>query len=294
MSTVNERKKDAMREYVRAGEVAAILGLDNKTSPWAVWNRMTDDTEEGDLGDHSRWQGRLAADIAAGIAKDHGLSIQKALEPAVSEGIMPPRAWEIAPSTKTKGKPAVLVVMQRIQASMFGWDAPEKIPEKQLMRYLATAIAYGHECVYIGVLIDGYRSELYRAEVAPEQRELIVTKVAEMIQMAIDDDEPVVDYDVDKSAIREGKVSVKAEASGQAIDELLNEREQKKTQIDSLKAQQKPLEKRIEQIDNMVMTMIPKGSNIDTGTCIVGIEEKTGGKLALKIAKKATDANSLF
>ena len=105
-----------MRDYVRAGEVAAILGLDTKASPWTVWNRMTDDVEENDIGDRSRWQGRLAADIAAGIAKDHGLSIQKALDPVVGEGIMPPRAWEIAPSTKTKGKPAVLVVMQLVLA----------------------------------------------------------------------------------------------------------------------------------------------------------------------------------
>ena len=283
-----------MRDYVRAGEVAAILGLDSKASPWTVWNRMTDNVEETDIGDRSRWQGRLAADIAAGIAKDHGLSIQKALDPGVNEGIMPPRAWEIAPSTKTKGKPAVLVVMQRVQGSMFGWEAPEKIPEKQLMRFLATAIAYGHEDVYVGILVDGYRSELYRAVVDAEMREKIVTGVAEMIRMAVEDDEHVVDYDVDKGSIREGKVSIKTEASGDTVNALIDEREAKKAQIDSLKAQQKPLEKRIEQIDNMVMTMIPKGSNIDTGTRIVGVEEKSGGKLALKIAKKASDATSLF
>lgn len=283
-----------MRDYVRAGEVAAILGLDTKASPWTVWNRMTDDVEENDIGDRSRWQGRLAADIAAGIAKDHGLSIQKALDPVVGEGIMPPRAWEIAPSTKTKGKPAVLVVMQRIQSAMFGWEAPDRIPEKQLMRYLATAIAYGHEDVYVGILVDGYRSELYRATLDDEMRAKIVEGVANMIRMAVEDDEPVVDYDVDKGAIREGKVSVKAEASGDAVNALIDERETKKAEIDSLKARQKPLEKRIEQIDNMVMTMIPKGSTIDTGTRIVGVEEKSGGKLALKIAKKSTDAASLF
>ena len=283
-----------MRDYVRAGEVAAILGLDTKASPWTVWNRMTDDVEENDIGDRSRWQGRLAADIAAGIAKDHGLSIQKALDPVVGEGIMPPRAWEIAPSTKTKGKPAVLVVMQRIQSAMFGWEAPDRIPEKQLMRYLATAIAYGHEDVYVGILVDGYRSELYRATLDDEMRAKIVEGVADMIRMAVEDDEPVVDYDVDKGAIREGRVSVKAEASGDTVNALIDERETKKAEIDSLKARQKPLEKRIEQIDNMVMTMIPKGSTIDTGTRIVGVEEKSGGKLALKIAKKSTDAASLF
>ena len=283
-----------MRDYVRAGEVAAILGLDTKASPWTVWNRMTDDVEENDIGDRSRWQGRLAADIAAGIAKDHGLSIQKALDPVVGEGIMPPRAWEIAPSTKTKGKPAVLVVMQRIQSAMFGWEAPDRIPEKQLMRYLATAIAYGHEDVYVGILVDGYRSELYRATLDEDMRTKIVEGVADMIRMAVEDDEPVVDYDVDKGAIREGRVSVKAEASGDTVNALIDERETKKAEIDSLKARQKPLEKRIEQIDNMVMTMIPKGSTIDTGTRIVGVEEKSGGKLALKIAKKSTDAASLF
>ncbi|WP_298843319.1 hypothetical protein [uncultured Salinicola sp.] len=283
-----------MRDYVRAGEVAAILGLDTKASPWTVWNRMTDDVEENDIGDRSRWQGRLAADIAAGIAKDHGLSIQKALDPVVGEGIMPPRAWEIAPSTKTKGKPAVLVVMQRIQSAMFGWEAPDRIPDKQLMRYLATAIAYGHEDVYVGILVDGYRSELYRATLDEDMRTKIVEGVADMIRMAVEDDEPVVDYDVDKGAIREGKVSVKAEVSGDTVDALIDERETKKAEIDGLKARQKPLEKRIEQIDNMVMTMIPKGSTIDTGTRIVGVEEKSGGKLALKIAKKSTDAASLF
>lgn len=283
-----------MRDYVRAGEVAAILGLDNKTSPWAVWNRMTDDLKEDDIGDRSRWQGRLASDIATGIAQDHGLKIQKALDPAVGEGIMPPRAWEIAPSTKTNGKPSVLVVMQRTQQSMFGWEAPESIPEKQLMRYLATAIAYGHDYVYVGILVDGYRSELYRATVTEEIKANIVDKVAEMIRMAVEDDEPVVDYDADKSAIREGKVSIKAEASGEKVDELLDEREEKKAKLDNLKNQQKPLEKRIEQIDNMVMTMIPKGSNLDTGKRIVGVEEKSSGKLALKIATKSSDATNLF
>jgi len=283
-----------MRDYVRAGEVAAILGLDTKASPWTVWNRMTDDVEENDIGDRSRWQGRLAADIAAGIAKDHGLSIQKALDPVVGEGIMPPRAWEIAPSTKTKGKPAVLVVMQRIQAAMFGWQAPDRIPEKQLMRYLATAIAYGHEDVYVGILVDGYRSELYRATLDDQMRVKIVEAVADMIRMAVEDDEPVVDYDVDKSAIREGKVSVKAEASGETIDALIDEREAKKTELNGLKARQKPLEKRIEQIDTMVIAMVPKDSTIETGTRIVGVEERAGGKLVLKIAKKSTDATSLF
>jgi hypothetical protein len=283
-----------MRDYVRAGEVAALLGLDNRASAWTVWTRMTEDTEENDIGDRSRWQGRLAADIAAGIAKDHGLSIQKALEPAVGEGIMPPRAWEIAPSTKTKGKPAVLVVMQRIQSAMFGWEAPERIPEKQLMRYLATAIAYGHECVYVGILVDGYRSELYRATVDDGMRKRIIDAVADMIRMAVEDDEPVVDYDVDRSSIREGKVAIKAEASGDTVDDLVAEHEDKKKQVSTLRSQQRTLEKRIEQIETMLFTMIPEGSNIETKTRIVEVTKNAQGKLALKTAKKSTDATSLF
>ncbi|MAC11085.1 MAG: hypothetical protein CMN74_02400 [Sphingorhabdus sp.] len=283
-----------MREYVRAGEIAAILGMDSKTSEWAIWNRMTEDEEDSDIGDRSRWQGRLASEIASGIAKDHGITIAKALEPKIGEGIMPPRAWEISPHTRTNGKPGVLIVMQRTQNSLFGWEAPTKIPEKPLMRFIGAAIAYGYDYAYVGILVDGYRSELYRIEVEPDTRQTVIAKVAEMIEMVRTDDEPVVDYDADRSAIVEGKASVKAEASGESIEKLLTERDEKKALITNLNNQANTAKKRVEQIEAMIIAAIPEGDSIDTGNRIVGVERNKKDKLELKIADKKKDVASLF
>lgn len=282
-----------MREFVKAGEVAALFGLDTRTSEWAIWDRMTEDKSDDDIGDRSRWQGRLAAGIVEGITRDHGISVQKALEPKEQHGIMPPRAWLVAPSGKTSGREAVIVVMQRTQQSMFGWEAPNKIPDKQMMRFKATAIAYGCEDVFVGVLVDGYRSELYHVHVDKEERERIVEKVADMIRMVRDDDEPVMDYDVDRSAIRSGKAQISAEQSGARIEDLVTELLEKKALAKNLENQAKQHKGRIDQIETMLISMIPVDTTIDSGGRVLGTERK-GDKVILKIVDKPKDATSLF
>ena len=286
--------KGRMREYLKAGEVAAIFGLDSRTSEWAIWNRLSEDEEEKNIGDRGRWQGRLASEIAAGIAKDHGITISGALSPKVEHGIMPPRAWEISPSSKTNGKPGAMIVQQRTQASMFGWQAPDKVSEKTLMRLQATAIAYGYDFVYLGILVDGYRSELYRFEVTKEAKDTIIAKVEEMIKMVREDDEPVVDYDADRTAIREGKTTVKAEASGEAIEKLLVERDDKTAKMKNFDNQSKTLKKRIDQIESMIISAIAENTTIDTGGRIVGVERNKQDKLVLKVTHKQNNATSLF
>jgi hypothetical protein len=283
-----------MREFVRAGEVAAILGLDSKVSAWAIWNRMTEDEKDSDISDRSLWQGRLASEIAAGIAKDHGIKLSKALEPKVGHGIMPPRAWEVAPHARTGGKKSILVVLQRTQQSLFGWEAPAKIPEKQLMRFLSAAVAYEYSYVHVGILIDGYRSELYRVQLDEETKAKIITKVEEMIQMVKDDDEPVVDYAMDNEAIREGRALVKATQSSEQIEALLAERQGAKTKISRNENEVRALKQRVDQIDTMIIASIPEGTTLDIGNTVLSTERNNKDKLILKVASKATDATSLF
>lgn len=283
-----------MREFVRAGEVAAILGLDSKVSEWAIWNRMTEDEDDGDMGDRSRWQGRLASEIASGVAKDHGLKIQKALEPKVGNGIMPPRAWEISPNVRTEGKPSILVVMQRTQQSLFGWEAPEKVPEKAACRFLATGIAYEYEYVHVGILIDGYRSELYRIKIEPTERDKIISKVQEMIEMVRTDDEPVVDYDADRSAILEGKAMVKTQATSEVIAELIKEHEAKKSEKTTHDNKSKTLKQRIDQIESIIIASMPAEKNMDIGDKILSAEKNAKGKMVLTITTKKVSAANLF
>lgn len=283
-----------MREYVKAGEVAAVLGLDTKVTEWNIWNRMSEDDDGGDMTEHSRWQGRLASEIAAGIAQDNGIKISKSLSSQVGNGIMPPRAWEVAPNSRANGKPGVLVVSQRTQSSLYGWEAPETIPEKALMRYYATAIAYGYDYAYVGILVDGYRSELYRIEIKPDIKKMIIEKVDEMIKMVKDDDEPVVDYDRDRSAILEGKISVEAKNSGEELQKLLIERDEKLSEKTNLSNRLNAAKKRIETIEAIFIASIPENTTIDVGDKVVGVEKNSRGKLELKVANKAKDVTSLF
>jgi len=283
-----------MREFVRAGEVAAVLGIDPKVSEWAIWNRMIEDVDDKDISDRSIWQGRLASEIAAGVAKDHGIKISKALEPKLANGIMPPRAWEIAPNINTNGNPSVLIVMQRTQQSLFGWDAPSQVPEKAAMRFIASAIAYGYKYVQIGILVDGYRSELYRLEVSEDLQKTVIEKVAEMIKMVQEDDEPVVDYDRDSASIREGKILVKATVSGEQINKLIEEWSNKKAEISSLENNTKAIKQRVDQIETILIGSIPEGKTVDTGTKVIGVEKNSKGKLVLTVGTKKADANTLF
>ncbi|MBS7671557.1 hypothetical protein [Croceicoccus gelatinilyticus] len=282
-----------MRDYVLAGEVAAILGLDTKTSPWAIWNKMTEEAEDQDIGDRGRWQGRLAREIAFGIAKDHKLRIEQSLEPAVAEGIMPSRAWKIEPSLRTGGQPAVLVVQMKTQQQMFGWKAPDTVPPKPTVRLKAIALAYGVKHVFLGTLIDGYRSELYHLELEDELAAQIRAEVGEMIRMVIEDDEPVVDYDLDRSAIRSGKTTVRADASAQNIKALAAERADLADAITKARGGLKGHEQRRNEIDTMLIHLLSAAGNVDVGSQIISIEEK-GGRKTVKVTEKSSAAEALF
>lgn len=282
-----------MRDYVLAGEVAALLNLDTKQSPWAVWNRMTSEDQAQDIGERGRWQGRLAGEIARGIAKDHDLKIEAMLAPEANNGIMPPRAWKLAPSIRTGGKPAVLIVQQRTQQMMFGWKSPDGIPEKQAMRLYAAAIAHGAEHVIMGVLVDGYRSEIYHLELTAEIEASITHAVADMIRAAREDDEPVVDYDLDRTAIRSGNAPTKAKASLQQIRSLITERDTIASELNRLKGEARPHETRKDTINTMLIHMIEQSGPIDLGNQMVSVEDSKG-KRTLKVTVKALEAESLF
>lgn len=282
-----------MRDYVLAGEVAAILNLDTKQSPWAVWNKMTFQEDDRHIGEQGRWQGRLASEIARGIAKDHDLKIEAVLAPEANNGIMPPRAWKLAPSIRTGGKSAILIVQQRTQQMMFGWKSPEGVPQKQAMRLYAAAIAHGAEHVLMGVLVDGYRSEIYHLELTGDIEARITHAVADMVRAAREDDEPVVDYDLDRAAIRSGTVPTKAKASLQHIKSLLAERDAITSELNRLKGEVRPHEARRDTINTMLIHMIEQSGSLDLGNQIVSVGE-ANGKKTLKVTNKALEAEALF
>ena len=283
-----------MRKYVTPSEVPAILGMDKQTSPWAIWNRMTEPAEDRDINDYGRWQGRLAAGIMQGIAKDHGLKVEKALDPVTCENILPQRAWMMAPNSRSNGQNAIMVVAQRTQGQLFGWTAPGSIPTKHEMKLAANAIAYGVDYVYYGVLVDGYRSELFVFHVTDEIRETVSSAITEMIRMVEEDDEPVVDYDADRSSIRKGESVASVSASAEKVSNLAKERINLKEEVASLNRQTKPKEKRIDEIDTMLIHMLANVDKIDCGDHIVSVDTSSNGTKKVIITPKQNSAASLF
>ncbi|MAM38273.1 MAG: hypothetical protein CL949_07165 [Erythrobacter sp.] len=283
-----------MRDHVLAGEVAAIMNADSKASPWTIWNKMSQHGDaSGTIGERGRWQARLAFEIACGICEDHGHQIEAALDPIPSQGILPPRAWLLSPSAASDGERAILVVTQRTQQMMFGWQAPSALPEKQALRLYAAAIAYGVRNVMLGVLIDGYQSQLYRLALDDEMKKNILTSVQDMLRAVRDDDEPVVDYQIDRSAIRSSSTVRRPEASKQSIAALIEESEEISRKLANLKGEAKPLEARKDTITTMLIDLIGASGTIDIGRKILNVEDAKGMK-TLKITNKALSAESLF
>jgi len=124
------------RTYLRAGEVPTLYGENSRQSDYQLWNEMMAG-EERDMSEGGIWKGRLATEIMKGICDDHALKNQAALNPreaAADTGVMPSKAWTIAPSMRTEGKDAVLIVDIRASTTMREWHAPDKMPAKAFLQ----------------------------------------------------------------------------------------------------------------------------------------------------------------
>ena len=108
-----------------------------------------------------------------------------------------------------------------------------------------------------------------------------------------EDDEPVVDYDLDRDAIRSGAKVSKAEKSTVQINALIDEHAELTAQVNALKSQAKPAEDRRDTIETMLIDALQATGTIDLGARLVSIEEKRGKKV-IKVTQKALKAEDLF
>lgn len=282
------------RLYVRAGEVATLFGEDTSRSEWQLWRDMTDGQDTG-VGEYGRWQSRLAVPVMQGIAEDHRLKVERALGPDdIGPGcaIMPPRAWLLAPNMATEGRPAILVVQQRTGGSLRDWKAPDRMPPKHLRRHMAIATAYGLRDVVLGVLVDGYSSDIYRISAEQEQRDEIAKRVAEFVRLVETGEEPDIDFTGDETAVRQGLAVTRTEASTEILEGLLNERA-------GLMARQQPMEvglkqiaQRLRTIDTTLIHMAGADGRLQVGTRLVAITRD--GRNNPKIDVVDTAAAPLF
>ena len=283
----------AIRKYLRSSEVPILFGLDKNMSEWALWNSLREG-EENSIGDYGRWQARLATPIMQGIAEDHNLRIERALEPSgrAYQGIMPPRAWEVAPSLHTNGLRAVLVIQQRSEASLREWKEPDVMPEKAKMRYKAIAAAFNMPHVIIGTLVDGYGSRIYHVSADDIVRRGICDRVDQFISDVESGEEPEIDFARDSASIRTGVAVAKAETSADKINEILSERAALIMERSPADANLKRIESRIKEIDTMIIHIASKSGKIDTGDQLVTVERD--GKGTPKIVVVNKKAASLF
>lgn len=281
-----------MRKHIKASELLAILGKDTKNSEWTVWNRMTEE-EQNSAGDYARWQSRLSGNIMQGICKDHDLKCEGVIESNPENGVIPPRAWKISANTRSNGRDSIVIVTQKTGQQLYGWQAPSSLPERQRMRLLATAIAYDVDHVFYGVLVDGYRSELYSYFVDPEEKEEAQKAITEIIRMVVEDDEPAPDYEIDRSAIREGK-GAKAEATKESINEIVSELDELMLEAKKLESRLKPIKEEIDKKSTILIHLVSSAGTIDCGDKILSIETTASGKKKLKITPKINSAENLF
>lgn len=262
------------RLYLRTGEVPALFGLDTHKSEWALWNDLREAVDNG-AGDYGKWQSRLMVPIMTGVAEDHGLKVEGALDPRgddVSKTIMPPKAWRVAQSMRTNGRPSVLVVTQRGDATLREWKEPGTMPAKSLLRYEAIATAYGVDDVLVGVLVDGYSSRLYHVHTTSERRTQISERVAEFIENVAHDNEPEIDFGTDQRAIRSGIAVSKVEAAAETVEQMIGERTRLLAERAPADATLKRIDQRMRQIDNNLIHMAGQTGRIEVGTKIIVIE----------------------
>jgi len=279
------------RTYLRTGEVPALFGLDSNKSEWALWNELQNGADSG-AGDYGRWQGRLMVPIMQGIAEDHGIKVETHMDPhsTTSGVIMPPRCWRVAPSMASRGRPALLVVAQRTEASLREWKEPGTIPNKSLMRYRAIAAAHDIEDVLVGLLVDGYSSRLFHVTADDATRQEIRTRVEDFIQTVISGEEPDIDFASDAVAIRAGKTVAKVQAAAESVDTLLDERARIMVERAPVDATVKRLEVRLRQIDTNLIHLAGSDGRLESGGRMVVVERDGRGNPKVSVIDKAPAA----
>ena len=278
----------ATRNYLRAGEVPTIYGENSKQSEFQLWNEMIQG-EDRDMAEGSIWKGRLASSIMKGICDDHALVSLSPLDPkeaASKTGVMPSRAWSIRPGQRTEGKDAILVVDLRSATTMRDWQAPDRMPAKALRRYKAVAYAYGVEKVVVGVLVDGYTSQLYVITLTPEEAAEMKNKVDVFLQSVADQIEPDLDFNLDSRQIRAGTAVQKIEASAEHVDALSKERIDIVKKLAPLKTQVSQHEARLSQIDTIFIAMAGTKEKLETPAHVVAITRDAKGTPKVSVVEK--------
>lgn len=276
------------RLYLRAGEVPALFGLDRSTSEWALHDRLTRG-EDGGAGDYGRWQGRLMVPIMTGICEDHLLRNEGVLEPqdVVGSGIMPTKAWRIAPKLETGGRPSVLVVTQRSQATLREWREPDAIPPKARCRYEAIAAAYDIDDVIVGVLVDGYSTQLYHVHVPQARRDEIRERCLSFIADVREGNEPDIDFGADEQAIRRGIAITRVDAASGQVEALIAERARLANDRIPPDAIVKRIDARMREIDTNLIHLAGPAMRLETERHIVAVERDARQNTKVVVAEKA-------
>lgn len=278
----------AKRLYLRAGEVPALFGLDRSTSEWALYDRLSTGQDNG-AGDYGRWQGRLMVPIMHGICEDHSLKNEGVLEPQdfVASGIMPSRAWKIGPKMETGGRSSILVVTQRTAATLREWKEPATIPAKARCRYEAVAAAYDIDDVLIGVLVDGYSSQLYHVHVPAARREEIRERCLSFINDVKDGNEPEIDFGADEGAIRKGIAITRVEAAAEHVEELISERARLVNERIPADTTLKRVDARLREIDTNLIHLAGPAMKLETDKHIVAVERDNRQVAKVTVVDKA-------
>lgn len=281
------------RLFIRASEVPTLYGENKKQSEWALWNDMIKNVERP-LDEFGLWKSRLQIPIMTGICEDHKLAITDVLSSANAAsltGIMPPKAWSLKATTRTENEPAVLVIDQRSTPSLREWRIPDKMPPKALRRLKAIAVAYNVQRVMLGLLIDGYSSQLYSISVSDEEAAEMKERVAAFVERVKNQDEPDLDFDLDEKAIRSGTgINVtKINASNDAVENLIAERSGLQAENIPLEARVKAISTRIRAIDTMLIGIAGETNKIETSSHIVTLTRNAAGACSVVVTNKAVD-----
>lgn len=289
LSHDKNRRMKMKRYQLRASEVCILYGEDSARSEWSLWNDMLNGGSSA-IGEYGKWQHRLAGSIMQGVCEDHSLSIQGSLDPSVQGEnglIIPPRAWLTKPSILSGGREAAMVVMQKTSQSMREWKAPGAIPAKHLRRMKAIAAAYGLRDVLVGVLVDGYSSQLFHITAQQEELDDMLARVAVFIESVRNEEEPDIDFTKDEASIRQGISVTKIEAAVETVTSLVNERERLQAERAPADAIMKRIETRMRQIDTSLIHLAGDSMKIDSPDFLVVIERNSKAVPTVKVVKKA-------
>lgn len=240
------------------------------------------------------WKARLSSDIMKGICHDHAVKTLAPLdsqEAAASTGVMPSKAWTVVPSQRTDQKNAVLVIDIRASATMRDWHQPHTMPAKTLRRYKAVAFAYGVEKVIVGILVDGYSSQLYVVTLTPEERDEMKRRVEAFLLLVEKGEEPDLDFDLDSRQIRSGAAVQKIAYSAEQVDALSTERLGIVKALAPLKTQVGQHEGRLSQIDTMLIAMAGTKEKLETPAHVIDIARDAKGTPKVTVVQKG---QSLF